>query len=799
MASSRGKDIVHEDIKIDGDEEHNEDNDDTPYIGHRSNDDFELKVGMVVYSEDEAYKRYNNYAISKGFSVRRGKKRYIEHTRIVRQQMFLCSCEGFSDEEQFPYKEKKVERLLTRTGCKARVVFKVENGVYEIIQFTSEHNHPFVRPEQRHLLRSAPKIMDTSAVVINPMSKYGIRERKACSCLAKEADGTLNARFTEQDCHNVLQTQRSKSIEAGDVQSLLNYFRHKQVENPMFFYTMQVDDQNRIINFFWRDGLSRLDYDYFGDVVIFDTSYCTDKYNMICAPFVGVNHHRKNVLFGCAFLLDRTTTSFVWLFEAFLESMGNKAPKTIFTDQDHAMSNAIEKVFPNTRHSLCTWHIAKNVAQNLSKLFEEPGFKNMFTKLLYGCESEMEFESTWKKMIEEWGVGEDTWLKKLYDLRGKWCLAFSRDTFFADVGSTQRSESTNNIFQQMACKTMNLTEIVQHYEDSASRMRDTEVSDDFASINCEPQMQVHNSTLLRHAARVYTHTIFKLFQNEFLQVMSENILNENPNGPLSIYTLRAEDCCREHTVHFFSSDYTITCSCQMFESMGWLCRHALKVLNVNGIKQIPNQYILKRWTKVVKEGVVVDEYGELCRSNKQSSKTRRFNKLMSKASSVMSLSAEDDDTTEIANTILDRTIDEVRRHKAKNLVGVCYPNAVDGDSDVSYLVGEKTVLDPPKMKPKGVTCGKIKGCLEKRKERAPKEAITSLTPPPNTTISSQAMQSMSIGSHLPVSSQQIPTAFYPTYSFGSPMGANFHNQFIHFLGAQTTNVNPNGPLNNQGK
>ena len=93
--------------------------------------------------------------------------------------------------------------------------------------------------------------------------------------------------------------------------------------------------------FFWRDGRSRIDYNSFGDVICFDATYRTNKYNMICAPFVGVNHHWNNVLFDCAFLLDETTVSFTWLFETFLESMGNQKPKTIFTNQCQAMKKAI--------------------------------------------------------------------------------------------------------------------------------------------------------------------------------------------------------------------------------------------------------------------------------------------------------------------------------------------------------------------------------------------------------------------------------------------------------------------------
>ena len=40
-----------------------------------------------------------------------------------------------------------------------------------------------------------------------------------------------------------------------------------------FFFSVQVDQENRMANFFWRDGRSKLDYDCFGDVFDFDTTY----------------------------------------------------------------------------------------------------------------------------------------------------------------------------------------------------------------------------------------------------------------------------------------------------------------------------------------------------------------------------------------------------------------------------------------------------------------------------------------------------------------------------------------------
>ena len=86
------------------------------------------------------------------------------------------------------------------------------------------------------------------------------------------------------------------------------------------------------------------DYKLYGDVLIFDTTYRTNKYGLICAPFVGVNNHWNNVMFACAFISNESTETFVWLFEEFMKSMDGKKPITIFTDQDFAIQKAIQQV-----------------------------------------------------------------------------------------------------------------------------------------------------------------------------------------------------------------------------------------------------------------------------------------------------------------------------------------------------------------------------------------------------------------------------------------------------------------------
>ncbi|VFQ87215.1 unnamed protein product [Cuscuta campestris] len=186
------------------------------------------------------------------------------------------------------------------------------------------------------------------------------------------------------------------------------------------------------------------DYCLFGDLIVHDITYRTNKYEMICGPFVGVNNHTHNCMFGCGFLLNERIESFEWLFHTFLEAMGGLHPKTIMTDQSFAMSSAISSVFPNSKHRLCVWHISENSKKHIRDLRNQDGFLDLFDHVLKLCHTIPEFEYYWNRLVTEYSCMNNDWLKKLYNLREKWCPAFSKDFFSAGILSSQRSESTNH-------------------------------------------------------------------------------------------------------------------------------------------------------------------------------------------------------------------------------------------------------------------------------------------------------------------------------------------------------------------
>ena len=108
-----------------------------------------------------------------------------------------------------------------------------------------------------------------------------------------------------------------------------------------------------------------MDYRVFGDVVVFDGTYKTNRYNLTLVPFVGVNHHKSTVLFACGILSHEDTESYVWLLRSFCDAMIQKHPVSVITDGDRAMQKAISIVWPNSSHRLCVWHIEVCIARNL--------------------------------------------------------------------------------------------------------------------------------------------------------------------------------------------------------------------------------------------------------------------------------------------------------------------------------------------------------------------------------------------------------------------------------------------------
>ncbi|KAJ1394872.1 Zinc finger, PMZ-type [Sesbania bispinosa] len=56
----------------------------------------------------------------------------------------------------------------------------------------------------------------------------------------------------------------------------------------------------------------------------------------------------------------------------------------------------------------------------------------------------------------------------------------------------------------------------------------------------------------------------------------------------------------KYVVRFSRDPVSVECNCLLFEFKGILCRHALTVLSQERVKEVPNVYLLPRWSKNVR-------------------------------------------------------------------------------------------------------------------------------------------------------------------------------------------------------
>ncbi|KAL7203300.1 hypothetical protein ACSBR2_016569 [Camellia fascicularis] len=104
----------------------------------------------------------------------------------------------------------------------------------------------------------------------------------------------------------------------------------------------------------------------------------------------------------------------------------------------------------------------------------------------------------------------------------------------------------------------------------------------------------------------YTAAKFKEFQRELMGKISCDLFSYKKDDYISEYEvaediLFGESHCRvSFNVCFDEDTNDVNCNCQLFEYRGILCRHQIVVFIHRKVDQIPDKYILKRWSKNVK-------------------------------------------------------------------------------------------------------------------------------------------------------------------------------------------------------
>lgn len=567
-------------------------------------------VGLEFESFDGAYDFYNMYGKEQGFGIRVSNSWFRSKRKERYRAKLSCSSAGFKKKS-----EANNPRPETRTGCPAMIVIKlVDSKTWRIVEVELEHNHQ-VNPEIKRFYKSHKRMILAAKKAQQSEPVKEIHTIKLYRTAAVDAGSNGYIDVDQSDGRNPVDHSRHLELKEGDAHALYNYFCRMKLTNPNFFYLMDLDEEGRLRNVFWADARSRAAYNYFYDSISIDTTSLSNKYEIPLISFVGVNHHGQTVLLGCGFLGDESVEYFIWMFKAWLACMLGRLPQVIVTDQSKQLQIAVSEVFPQAHHCYCLSYIMKRIPEKLGGLKGYEAIRKQLHKAVYDSLKIAEFETSWDELLKYHGLVDNKWLQILYEDREQWVPVYLKDTSFAGIIPIKEAESLNAFFDGYVHKHTSFKEFVDKYDLALQRKHVKEAMGDLKSRNLNFELKTKCNFELQ-LSKLYTKEIFQKFQCEVEGMFScFNTRQVDVTGPIITYLVKErvevngnEKEVKSYEVLYETTQVEIRCICSLFNFKGYLCRHALNVLNYNGVEEIPSQYILPRWTKDYKRKFP-QEYG----------------------------------------------------------------------------------------------------------------------------------------------------------------------------------------------
>ncbi|XP_023750563.1 protein FAR1-RELATED SEQUENCE 11-like [Lactuca sativa] len=395
--------------------------------------------------------------------------------------------------------------------------------------------------------------------------------------------------FLKKDVYNLF-TKNHKLHSQNDAREFLEYCKSAKSESLNFQYAFTLDSENRLEHIFWCDTHCFELYQKYGDIVVFDTTYKVNSYDMPFDIFVGIDNHGRTTLLGCALLLNKKLKTFEWLFKNFVQLM-KKSPKTILTDQDPWMKQAIETEMPYTKHAFCIWHITTKFSSWFTSVLKDE-YSSWCTEFynLYKLDSVEEFEQQWPLVIAKYNLEKNKHVIALYQIKTFWVPSYLRDFFFGGMMTTGRSESINSFIKKFISSHTCLREFIRQIDLAIEDVGHKQMHDGMLAKYQESHFK-SLSPLEKQGYQVLTPFAFKKFQEQFAQAIQYSVREENDTS----FIVKHYKAARCHQVVWDGK--MAKCTCKNFEFVGILCRHILSVFLRKDCFEIPSSYWLSRWSR----------------------------------------------------------------------------------------------------------------------------------------------------------------------------------------------------------
>jgi len=199
----------------------------------------------------------------------------------------------------------------------------------------------------------------------------------------------IDVNFANYQVHQMRQTQ-SKD-EAFDLKSLLYTLEERKQADSNFIFVKEEDEADvKLKRVFFATAQQARNAARYGDVVVMDSTFGTNKYGWHLVFLVGVDANFNTCILAVALISNTDTPSFEWVLQQG-KAIGIDPVTTLLdgADEEH---KAAAKVFPDSQLMLCIYHFGIiNVPKNLRGAFGEqwPSARSAFWSSYYATTVEL--------------------------------------------------------------------------------------------------------------------------------------------------------------------------------------------------------------------------------------------------------------------------------------------------------------------------------------------------------------------------------------------------------------------------
>lgn len=168
----------------------------------------------------------------------------------------------------------------------------------------------------------------------------------------------------EKDIQNI-QTLFLKNEDGKEMYALINH-----LESLDYVVRVQVNSNHEVTGLFFISEAAIKEARLWPEALTIDATYKTNAHKMSLVNIVGTSNvssqNGSNQLqtfsIAAAFVNNEKEETYTWILTELRDAIWPSStkltmPSVIVTDNEQALRNAIESVFPESQHLLCSWHL----------------------------------------------------------------------------------------------------------------------------------------------------------------------------------------------------------------------------------------------------------------------------------------------------------------------------------------------------------------------------------------------------------------------------------------------------------